>query len=172
MMILQTSRLLIREFDVRDAGFIFQLCNEPDWLRYIGNRKIYSLTDAEVYIENYLRKSYRDLGFGFWMVMTKDDRRPVGMCGLTQRVFLDHPDLGFAVLQASTGKGFAAEAARGVIGYARDHLRIPVLLAYTVPDNSRSVRLLHALGFRPDGLITIDDEPLSLFRLDATMPLT
>ena len=34
---LTSERLAMRPFDEGDAGFILELVNDPDWLRYIGD---------------------------------------------------------------------------------------------------------------------------------------
>ncbi len=46
------------------------------------------------------------------------------------------------------GRGYASEAARRVVAYARDELGVASLIAYYHPDNGRSERLLRRLGFR------------------------
>jgi RimJ/RimL family protein N-acetyltransferase len=36
--ILETERLILRELDIQDAQFMFQLLNSPGWIKYIGDR--------------------------------------------------------------------------------------------------------------------------------------
>jgi [ribosomal protein S5]-alanine N-acetyltransferase len=80
---------------------------------------------------------------------------PVGLCGLVKREFLSSPDLGFALLPESVGKGYAAEAARAVIAHAESHLGIERLYAIVNGSNHRSLRLLERLGFRHEGAVLI-----------------
>ena len=49
---LVTPRLIIRPFIEDDAVFVVALLNDPDWLRFIGDRKVRTLDDARVYLRN------------------------------------------------------------------------------------------------------------------------
>jgi len=49
---------------------------------------------------------------------------------------------------ASYQKGYAFEAAMGVLSYARNHLGLKRLLAAANADNLNSIRLLEKIGFR------------------------
>ena len=51
-----TQRLCIREVTIEDAAFILELFNTPDWLRFIGDRQIHTLSDAEKYIQGIQKK--------------------------------------------------------------------------------------------------------------------
>ena len=161
--ILETERLILRQFELTDAPFMFALANEPAWLKYIGDRKIYSVEAAESYIRNGSMKSYADHGFGFYVVVLKDGMIPIGTCGLAQRDFLKVPDFGF--LAAYRGKGYAFEVASANLTYARTVLKIRELVAITLPSNEKSIRLLEKLGFAFSETYLEDKEELSLYRL-------
>lgn len=47
----ETDRLIIRPMSVDDADLIFELYNMPNFIKFIGNRNIKSLSDAQSYIE-------------------------------------------------------------------------------------------------------------------------
>nr|HMT11557.1 hypothetical protein [Ignavibacteria bacterium] len=61
--ILETERLLLREFTEGDADFICRLLNSPGWLKNIGSRGIENEDNAREYINSKLRKAYTELGF-------------------------------------------------------------------------------------------------------------
>ena len=44
---LETDRLLLREYTLSDAPFIFKLMNSEGWLKNIGDRNIKTIEDAE-----------------------------------------------------------------------------------------------------------------------------
>jgi RimJ/RimL family protein N-acetyltransferase len=167
---LETNKLLIREFAVGDAAFVMQLLNTPSWLHFIGDRHITTLTNAEEYILHRFQKGYAENGYGAWLVQLKDTNAPVGLCGLFQRDYLEHPDIGFAFLPEFEGKGYAYEATAATINYAAAQLRLPYLLAITQDDNNRSVSLLERSGFRYRETIVPPDEEqaLLLFELSLT----
>lgn len=164
--VLRTRRLRLRELGLQDASFILTLVNDPDWLRYIGDRGVRSLGDARTFIEDGPIASYALHGFGLWLAELGPDARPIGMCGILKRDYLEYPDLGYALLPAFRQNGYAREASAGVLKHARLVLGIPALDAIVAPRNRRSIRLLEALGFDELGMIDIptDGHPARLFR--------
>src|SRR5687768_16703613 len=70
--ILETSRLRLRLLTYDDAAFIVRLMNTPGWLAFIGDRDVRSEEAARSYLRNGPLKSYRDNGFGLYLVETKD----------------------------------------------------------------------------------------------------
>ncbi|HUP98204.1 MAG TPA: GNAT family N-acetyltransferase [Usitatibacter sp.] len=145
--ILETARLELREIDAGDAAFILELVNDPDWIRFIGDRGVRSLDDARGYIERGPASMYRKLGFGLWLVARKEGDVPIGMCGLIKRDTLEHVDLGYAFLPAYRGQGYARESAEAARDYAFEVLGLDRLVAITDPANDPSGKLLERLGF-------------------------
>lgn len=162
--VLDTERLRLREFLPEDAPFILELVNEPDWLRFIGDRCIRDLDAARRYIVEGPQAMQARHGFSLWCVEAKSGGLPLGMCGLIKRDTLEHVDLGFAFLGRHRGRGYAREAAAATLAHAR-HLGIGVVAAITDPANASSIRLLEALGFRTAGQrqLTPDSPAVSLF---------
>ena len=148
MQITDTERLVLRELVETDAPFIRALVNSPGWLKFIGDRGIKTIADAENYIIKGPVASYENNGFGLYLVALKEEDVSIGMCGLIQRDSLPGPDIGFAFLPEYTGHGYALEAATAILRHAHDKLQLEKLLAITMEENIRSVQLLGKLGFR------------------------
>lgn len=166
-----TPRLRLRELTGDDAAFIMELVNEPDWLRFIGDRNVHSLEDARGYIARGPGASYAKWGFGLWAVALRGApagapvgaptaapaaapaqgssgrEELIGMCGLIRRDSLPHPDLGFAFLARHRGRGYAREAAAAAVALARERFQLTRLLAITDPDNTASQAVLEHVGF-------------------------
>jgi RimJ/RimL family protein N-acetyltransferase len=162
--ILETIRLVLRHFTVADAQFMLRLVNEPSWIQFIGDRKVYTIEDAENYLLNGSLKSYQENGFGFYPVLLKGSETIIGTCGFAKRPFLDYPDFGFAFLPEYTGMGYATEIAVATLAYAEEVLKIETVFAYATKDNIRSIKLLSKTGFMFDQYIQVDDEQLLLFK--------
>ena len=96
--ILETERLTLREFNKSDAEFVLRLLNTPTWLKFIGDKNVRSLDDAQNYLSNGPIRSYEENGFGLSRVALKSSNTPVGACGLIKRDGLNEPDIGFALL--------------------------------------------------------------------------
>ncbi|HET9212113.1 MAG TPA: GNAT family N-acetyltransferase [Thermoanaerobaculia bacterium] len=172
MKVLETDRLVLRRMSAEDAEFILGLLNEPSWLRYIGDRGVRTLEDARAYILKGPVDMYNRLGFGLYLTELKEGHVPIGICGLVKRDFLEDVDIGFALLPAFWGQGYAHEAASAVMEYAKGALGLKRLVAITNPDNQSSIRLLEKLGFRFDRMIraTADGPEVRLFVWDSESP--
>lgn len=147
MKILETKRLILREYNLEDADFIRRLVNEPSWIENIGDRNVKSLEDAKNYIKEKLIANYKKYGFGLWMVELKD-KTPIGMCGLVKRDPKEDPDIGFALLPEFWGKGYAAESSLGVLNYAKNNLKLKRILGVTIPKNTGSIKTLEKIGLK------------------------
>ena len=146
--ILETERLILREFTLDDTPFIIELVNSPGWLQFIGDRNIKTEEQAREYLRSGPLQSYEKNGFGLSLVALKADQSPIGMCGIIRRDSLENPDLGFAFLPAFEGKGLAYEMANATLAYAKNVLKLPVIFAITMPENKRSIKLLEKIGFK------------------------
>ncbi len=165
--ILHTPRLTISKFTVADATFILELVNTPTWIRFIGDRNIHTLTDAEAYVLNGPMASYEKHGLGLYRVALSTTEQPIGMCGILKRDTLDMPDIGYALLPAYERKGYAYEAASAVMDHAFNELGLPQVAAITDPSNQRSIALLKKLGMLFSKMIRSGDQELILFIKDA-----
>lgn len=164
--ILTTDRLSLREATLEDAGFMLKLLSEPAWREFIVDHDVTDEIGAKAYLQERILSGYRD-GRGLWLMQLRETLVPIGICGLVRRPFLEHTDLGFALLAEYQTAGYAAEASRAVINYAREQLGLQTLLAITVPHNTKSIQLLQRLGFSfSEQTTNPDGESLSLFRLE------
>jgi [ribosomal protein S5]-alanine N-acetyltransferase len=167
--VLETERLIVREFGLTDSEFIIELLNTPGWLQFIGDRNVKTVANAEAYLMNGPIASYAKNGFGLYMVALKDSGEPVGMCGLIKRDALEHVDIGFAFLPQHSGKGFAYEAAAATLLYAKDQLGLTHIVAITNTDNVASVALLQKLGLKFERLIRMPGEDIDLNLFSVTL---
>jgi len=165
----ESERLRLRWLDDSDAGVIFELLNEPSWIRYIGDKGIKTPQDARHYIENGPMAMYKRVGFGLYAVELKESGEAIGMCGLIKREALEDIDLGFAFLPAYWRKGYAFEAASAVMSYGTQALGIRRIVAILSQDNERSSKLLEKLGFRFENTVRLQpsDEELKLYAFAA-----
>ena len=165
--VIQTPRLSMHRIDVADAEFIFELVNETEFRKHIGDKGVRTLDDARRYIREVPMADYEAHGFGGYLVRRRADGMPIGICGLYKRSNLDHPDLGFALREAFVGEGYAFESAEGVIRHAQLDLGIQEVAGIVSPGNARSIRLLKKLGFERWGSCRMpgEEEELLYFRI-------
>jgi len=157
MSILETDRLRLRKVSLADAEFILRLLNEPSFIQNIGDKGVRTLEDARGYISSGPIASYEKFGFGLWLLETKDDMSPIGICGLLKRDALEDVDIGYALVPEFWSKGYAIESASAVLDYARKTLRLNRLVAIVSPNNESSIRLLQKVGFRFEKMVRLSD---------------
>jgi RimJ/RimL family protein N-acetyltransferase len=168
----ETDRLLIRPTDESDAAFLLELLNTPKWLANIGDREVYTLADAVAYVRRRILPQLQRLGYANYTLIRRHDGVRIGCCGLYDREGLSGVDLGFALLPAFEGKGYAFEASSRILRAAWEEFALPELSAITTPGNRSSQQLLEKLGFERVGQIRLlhDPEELLHYRLSHPPP--
>ena len=168
MNVIETERLNLREMSEADAGFMLEVLNDPGFVRFVGDRGVRTLEGAARYISERFVESYRQNGFGLWLVETKDEKMPAGICGLLRRETLPGVEVGYAFLPQFRSKGYAFEAASAAMAYARDVLGLPRLYAVVNPDNAGSIRVLEKLGMKFERMVRLSGEEsdINLFSTD------
>ena len=166
MQITTTQRLIISKVTLQDAPFFLALMNTPSWLKYIGDRNIKTIEDAENNLKNGILKSYQESGYGFYKVAQKlEPNVAIGIVGLVKRKELKYTDIGFGFLPQYEGKGFGYESSVAIMELAKDRFKLDTILAITHPDNKSSIHLLEKLGLSFQKRIKPfnDNEELLLF---------
>lgn len=141
---LETDRLKISPLTEDDAPFIFELLNTKGWIEFIGNRNIHSLEDAVAYI----RKINSSPGYYYNVFSDKETATPYGLVTFLFRAGTQEPDLGFAMLPESGGKGYAHEASEAYLQALQKNHPGKKISGITLPLNVKSIRLLAKLGFQ------------------------
>ncbi len=110
---------------------------------------------------------WRQHGFGVWTFRNREDLRFVGYCGLKHSVVEGRPEveLLYALLSPEWGKGFATEMAAAVLAVGFTDLGLPEIVAFTLPHNTASRRVMEKSGFRCEREITHAGLPHVLYRL-------
>lgn len=143
--ILETSRLIVREFTLSDAQMMYDLNSDPEVVKYTGDLPFESVEEAKVFLENY--KEYELNGFGRWAIITKSDKECIGWCGLKREK--EHGvDLGFRIFRKHWNKGYASEAARACLNYGFNQLQLSEIIGRVVSENAASVKVLEKLGMK------------------------
>jgi RimJ/RimL family protein N-acetyltransferase len=161
--IITTGRLLVEPMSPADSDFIFELVNTAGWLKFIGNRNITSLTDADNYIKRILENS----NVFYWVATLKNTTDKLGVVTYIKRDYLDHHDIGFAFLPRFANNGYAYEATNAVLHHLIKEHHLKHILATTIPENIRSVKLLKKIGLTFEKEIEISNEKLHVYGANA-----
>jgi [ribosomal protein S5]-alanine N-acetyltransferase len=159
VIVLETTRLLIRGLEFSDLEPFFALCGNPQAMRWMGDRQPLSLEDTQRWIE-VSQDNYTQHQRGCMAVCHKDSGSFIGFCGLV-RGFEDQIELIYAFLPSVWGRGYATEAARAMLEYS--HSILPRVLATIYPQNTASQRVLEKLGFVHSHTSENDDQTQTAF---------
>jgi [ribosomal protein S5]-alanine N-acetyltransferase len=157
-----TKRTKLVPLDQVHRNFIFELVNTKDWKKFIGERNINSIADAN----NYISKIQTLPDTEYWVVEDNETKNSLGIITLMKRAHLDFYDLGFAFLDDFKGKGFAFEASEIIIKYIKENTSLKSLGAITLKENYNSIKLLEKLQFSFQKEFTENEENLFLYQLE------
>ncbi len=90
-------------------------------------------------------------GFGSWSVDTLDKGELAGWVGIVFPERYEEPELGWVLLEAFEGRGYAYEAALAARAYAGTHFGLDRLVSFISVGNTRSIRLAERLGAHREG---------------------
>lgn len=82
-----------------------------------------------------------------WVIADKVDGRLLGLCWTEGEERTGDAEVAYLLCRAAWGRGIATEAARAMVRYAFEHGGWDRLVAYIVPANGASGRVLEHIGF-------------------------
>ena len=164
---LYTDRLCLRPPTPRDAEALYDLFADPEVMHGLGKEPVSALEEARGMIEEGIG-GWRTDGLGPFILETAAaDRRVVGQAGLmifdtrgwTPSSWANagshaQPELGWALIRAHWGHGYATEAAAAIRDWAHECRSIDRLVSLISSDNVRSQRVAERLGAIPTETVT------------------
>lgn len=145
-MVLETPRLLLREFSLDDLDDYYRLGATPALVRYVGGHLLASREEARQLMLDATLRDYAVHGYGRLACIEKETGTLIGFCGLKNDAKLGEIDIGYRFFESSWGKGFATESSRVVMSHGRDVLGLRRIVGVVDPANTASARVLQKLG--------------------------
>jgi RimJ/RimL family protein N-acetyltransferase len=150
-----TKRLRLRPFRGSDLPALHELYGDADNLRYWSVEASPNLARTRRMMHWHL--AYRPRHYALWAIEERavkksGGRGAIGMINYHRRDLREkRVDVGWLMLPAYQGKGYAAEAGRALLKYLIDDLGIHKVEALIAPENKPSAALARRLGFRLEG---------------------
>ncbi|WP_406114947.1 GNAT family N-acetyltransferase [Kitasatospora purpeofusca] len=175
---LHTDRLLIRRWRQSDLEPWAAMNADPEVRQHLGEPLSRERSDESV---ARFEADFDRRGYGWWAVEVRETGEFIGFAGLDEvdeEVPFTGVEIGWRLARSAWGHGYATEAARAVLAFGFDTLRLPEILAVTTATNLRSQAVMTRLGMTRDPADDFDDpsapegplRPNVLFRL--TRPAT
>jgi len=145
---LKCERIGFRLWTPGDLPLALKLWGDPEVTKFIDARG--QLGPAQVHERLFKEIAMQDVsGVQYWPIFRLDNDDFIGCCGLRPYGQKDDVlELGAHLRVAYWTQGYGTEAARAVIRFAFERLRITALFAGHNPKNLASRHLVHKLGFR------------------------
>jgi len=125
---------------------------DPDVMRHFPHPLTRAESDAMV---ERIHAHFDRHGWGFWAVEERDGAAFIGAVGLShipwQARFTPAVEIGWRIAGAFQRRGHGVEAARLALRYGFERLGLAEIVAFTIPANEPSWRLMEKLGMAPDG---------------------
>lgn len=145
MQILETPRLLLREFVPDDADALARILSDPETMRYYPAP--YDRPGVEQWIARNCER-YRIDGVGLWAVVLKAGGELIGDSGIALQQVEGEPlyEIGYHLRRDFWGQGLATEAAVACRDWAFQHLKSDRLISLIRPENIPSRRVAERNG--------------------------
>lgn len=156
MKILETERLVLRQFELDDAPVVFAINSDPEVVRYAEGVTPASLAESVSHLRNGPLSDYVEYGYGRWALVLKHSNELIGFCGMKFLKELGLNEIGYRMARKHWGRGIATEAARATLDYARRNLGMDYVIALIMEENLASIRVAEKLGMTSGGLIRFD----------------
>lgn len=146
VIIFETERLLLRQMTLADIDNLQKILADPIAMHYYP--KTLNVEETQDWLERIL-KSYEKYGVGLWACHLKSTGEFVGQCGLIFQENIgghDEMEVGYLFVRKFWHQGFATEAARATMNYAREKLGYKRLISLIRPENRPSWRVAERNG--------------------------
>jgi RimJ/RimL family protein N-acetyltransferase len=132
--VLETKRLILREFLPEDAHALSQVLSDTETMRY------YPAPLDRSGVEQWIarnRQRYSEDGFGLWAMILKSIKELIGDCGITRQVVdgESHCEIGYHLRRDLWHQGLASEAAVACRDWGFKNLKCDRLISIIRPEN-------------------------------------
>ena len=150
---LETERLILRRMMPSDLADVYDYAKRAEVSEFL----LWYPHDTTAFTRKYLKivdSKYKRGEFYDWAVVCKADGRMIGTAGFTSiDVYNNNAEIGYVLNSDYWGRGLAAEAAKAVITFGFEALRLVRIEAKYMTDNLGSKRVAEKCGMREEGIL-------------------
>ncbi|MEP6900148.1 MAG: GNAT family N-acetyltransferase [Actinomycetota bacterium] len=144
---IETERLLLRTYKSDEMERVYELSSDRDVTRHFPP---YFKLDKEDVLASLPRRLYRwkTQGFGQLGVFDKYSENLIGYSGFQYLDNTEIVEIYYGFFKMHWGKGFATEAARALLRFGFEQVKLSRIAAVTHPENIQSQKVLQKIGFK------------------------
>jgi RimJ/RimL family protein N-acetyltransferase len=165
--ILETERLLFRRMVMDDVDALYALCRDEETRRYFpGGTMTFEETQAAV--ERYLNGHPQNPEMGLWATIHKETQQFIGRCGLLPQMVEGRAEveISYMIDKRYWRQGLGTEAARGILDYGFEKLKLTRLIGMVDPGNEASARVVATIGMTLEKEAVDEFGPYLLFAME------
>ncbi len=149
---LATDRVILRGWREGDLAPMAEMNADPEVMRFLG--PVLDRQGSDLIVGRFLQKWAEEPRFGWWAAEDRGSGAFLGFVGLNRPDFEEPPapcvEIGWRLARAAWGRGLATEAARACLAHGFETVGLAEVVAFTVPENRRSRRVMERLGMARD----------------------
>lgn len=162
--VLETERLILREFREDDFPVYERLSADPSVMRYLGGK---TFNQAEAWRHMAFMVGHWTLrGYGYFALEEKESGQFIGRAGFIYPTGWPGFELGWTVAPTHQRRGFAFEVAQRLLKYAFEDLDKSHVISLIHRDNTPSRRVAEKLGETVEGETEVLGMPVLIYGID------
>ncbi len=158
---LETERLKLRGWRESDLEPLSAFYADEESCRFLGGTKERDMVwrALATYLGHWVLR-----GHGFWVLEEKATGDFAGWCGPWFPEGWPEPEIGWGLMPAARGKGYATEAAKRAREHAYGELGWTTAISFIAPENHASRAVAERLGARLEYETVLMGYPANVFR--------
>jgi RimJ/RimL family protein N-acetyltransferase len=144
---IETPRLRLRQWHESDREPFAAMNADPAVMEFFESPQSRAASDASI---NAWQAQFAANGWSNWAVELRKSAEFIGFTGLStpRRTFSFSPcvEVGWRLVRACWGRGYATEAARACLRVAFEQLALPEIVSFTAVGNLRSRAVMERIG--------------------------
>jgi [ribosomal protein S5]-alanine N-acetyltransferase len=166
--VLETERMRLVPWEMREWISLRPIAQDPDVLRYISDGRPWSDEHIQDFVQRQIG-NFAGHGFCFWRLVRKANSTLIGFCGLQPLVVeaKKEVEIGWWLARDCWGQGLATEAASTTLRDGFERVRLGRVIALAQPANLASIRVMKKLGMSYERDVIHKGIPVVLYSISA-----
>ena len=152
---IETERLIIRQFVIEDANDVYECCNDFEVAKTtLGLPWPYTVEIAKSWIEKHPQREKLGVSYEFAICFKEEPNKVIGSVSLMDiNPIAKRAEMGYWVARKYWKQGIATEAAKAMINFGFDNLGLHSIFARYFDINPASGRVMQKCGMTYVGTI-------------------
>ena len=140
--IINSNRLILREFEKSDSHYMFiNWATDEESCKYTNMTIAEKEDNCKTVID--LWGNYYDKGLFMWAICIKENNEPIGMISFEMS---ENPEIAFIISKKYNNRGYATEALTSVLKFSVENLGMKYFWSYHFTENIGSGKVMQKAG--------------------------